>query len=62
MFKYVLYLVPPEPKLAVQEARAHERRYRTAELREDRSSDRCLVNVPIVNRERHRSARLRPVA
>src|SRR5713101_8259531 len=62
MFKYVLYLIPPEPELAIQESRAHERRYRAAKFRENRRGDRCLVNVPVVNRERHRPTRLRSLA
>jgi len=62
MLKYMLYLIPPEPELAVQETRAHERCYRTAKFRENGRGDGCLVNVPVVNRERHCPTRLRSLA
>ena len=53
VLKNVIYLIPPEPELAVQKTRAHECCYRAAEFRENGSCDRCLVNVSVVDRERH---------
>jgi hypothetical protein len=58
----VFDLVPPEPKIAIQEPGGNECRHRTIKLTEDRRSDLRLIQISVVDGESDRASKPRSFA